>query len=79
MRIRNVNPEWVLTGNGSCFLGGPPKAAGVYENGEAFAERMAEQEALRQLSSRALAEELLRRIAVSQDKEFCIEADDTPR
>ena len=75
-RTKNVSPEWVLTGNGPCFIGHPPKRPGVYETGDEFAERMAEQGVLQQLSSRALAEELLRRIAVSQNEVFCTEKEE---
>lgn len=71
MRMKNVNPEWVLTGNGACFAGAPIKEVEVYKTGEEFLEKAMEEQALRQLSSRALAEELLRRIVISQGKVFC--------
>ena len=71
MRIKNVNPEWILTGNGPCFPGTPSENTEHYETGEEFAERQADERALQRLSSRALAEELLRRIAVSQEQAFC--------
>ena len=67
MRVKSVFPEWILTGTGPCFV---PNTRNGYETGQEFAERQVEEEALRKLSSRALAEELIRRIAVSQGKKF---------
>ena len=68
MRVKNVFPEWVLTGSGPCTV---PNTSSGYETGQELAERQTEEESLQKLSSRALAEELIRRIAVSQGKEFC--------
>lgn len=66
LHTKNVNPEWILTGKGSCFM--PlPQIEGFYESGEDYAERRADEDALRRLSSRMLADELVRRIAVSQE------------
>lgn len=62
MLSRNVNPEWVLTGNGPCFMGGVPAA---YDGLYARRAKEEDADALRRLSSKALAEELLRRIAIA--------------
>lgn len=70
MRVRNVNPEWILTGNGPCFMPISP-ITGCYESVEAYNERKEDEKALRRLPSRLLADELVRRIAVSQEKVFC--------
>ena len=67
MRIKKVFPEWILTGNGPCFTSIPSKS---YETGVEATERREDEEALRRLSSRALADELVRRIAVSQSDSF---------
>ncbi len=66
-QAKNANIEWILTGNGSCFM---PSfvPSGHYETGEEAQERQTDEEALHRLSSRALADELVRRIAVSQKK-----------
>ncbi len=61
-QVKNVLPEWILTGIGSMYLERPQ--ADHYEDGHAFAERMEDKAALRRLSSRTLVEELLRRIAL---------------
>lgn len=70
MRAKNVNPEWVLTGKGAHYLAEqlPP---GQYETHDRTQERWADEAALRRLSSKALADELLRRIAVSQADQYC--------
>lgn len=70
MRVKNVHPEWILTGNGPYFLPQQPEA-GRYETGDEAAECRADEEALRRLPSRMLADELVRRIAVSQNKSYC--------
>ena len=70
MCTNNIRPEWILTGTGPCYSPAPPKP-GHYENGEQFYEDRACEEALRRLPSWMLAEELVRRIAVSQQKAFC--------
>lgn len=74
MRVKNVHPEWVLTGKGPCFIS-RAQESGCYETGEAFAKRKADEEALRRLSSRVLADELVRRIAVAQEKSLCSHTD----
>lgn len=70
MRAKNINPEWILTGKGPYYLAEqlPP---GQYETHDHVQERWADEAALRRLSSRALADELLRRIAVSQADQYC--------
>lgn len=57
-RLRSVNPEWVLTGCGPKFLN---KESG--QNSATFMERKPKPsvEMLRQFSSKALADELVRR------------------
>lgn len=74
LRVKNVHPEWVITGKGPCFIN-RAQESGRYETGEAFAERNADEEALRRLSSRAPADELVRRVAVSQEKSLCSHTD----
>ena len=69
MRTKDVHPEWILTGNGPCYVL-DPTPEGHYETGETVQERRAKEEALRQLSSKSLSDELLRRIAVSQADRF---------
>lgn len=75
MRVKNVHPEWILTGNGSYTLPKQPEA-GCYETDDEVAERKADEEALQRLPSRLLADELVRRIAVSQDKSYCSKSDE---
>ena len=60
---KGVHPEWVLQGHGPCAAMPLP---GCYESGDSVRERQAEAEVLRGASSRALAEELLRRIATAK-------------
>jgi hypothetical protein len=65
VEARGINPEWIKTG---C---GPREIArvfayvpeGRYETGEEAFERRQDEKPLKRLPSRALAEELLRRIA----------------
>ena len=64
MRAKGVLPEWILTGNGPCHVNAA-QAPGHYETGDAAAELREKRDALQKLSSRELADELLRRIAVS--------------
>lgn len=59
VRVHNIHPEWILNGCGPRFV--YPQAQGQYESHLAFEERQMETEALRSLSSYALAQELLRR------------------
>ena len=63
MLTRNVHPEWILTGNGPCHM--CASAPGQYETGDKTQEQRADEAALRRLSAKALADELLRRIVVS--------------
>lgn len=72
MRVKNVHPEWILTGKGPCLMTLPPKP-GRYETADEAAGRNADEEALRRLPSHMLAEELVRRISVSQGHAFCSE------
>ncbi len=66
MRAKNVHPEWILTGNGPCFVSLPTEPE-RYETGEEATERRSDEGALRRLSSRRLADELVRRTAISQE------------
>ncbi len=75
MRVKNVHPEWILTGKGPYSLSKQPEV-GHYETGDEAAVRRADEEALRRLPSRMLADELVRRIAVSQDKMYCSRNDE---
>ena len=65
MRVKNVHPEWILTGKGPCLMTLRPDVE--------VTTRKADEEALRRLPSHMLAEELVRRIAVSQGHAFCSE------
>ena len=75
MRVKNVHPEWILSGNGLCFMPQPPRSD-RYETGDEESERRAYEDALRRLPSRMLADELVRRIAVSQEEAFCSKSDE---
>lgn len=62
MRVHNVHPDWVIGGYGPQIT--YITSEGQYEKHDSFMARKAEREALRGLSSYALAQELLRRLAV---------------
>ena len=66
---KDVHPEWILTGDGSCFISSRIPI-GHYDTGETVQERWRKEEALRRLSSKDLRDELLRRIAISQAEHF---------
>ena len=68
LRVANVNPEWILSGTGPCRF--RRQTEDVYEDGETAWERQKDYEALQRLSSRALADELVRRIAVAEAERF---------
>ena len=68
LRVANVNPEWILSGAGPCRF--RRQTEDVYEDGETAWERKKDYEALQRLSSRALADELVRRIAVAEAERF---------
>ena len=72
MRVKNVHPEWILTGKGPCLMTLRPEPS-RYETDVEVTTRKADEEALRRLPSHMLAEELVRRIAVSQGHAFCSE------
>lgn len=74
MRYKQANPDWILTGSGPVFVSFPPVEP-HYETVDAAAERRADDEALRRLPPRMLAEELLRRIAISQNEAYCAKAE----
>lgn len=73
MRVKQVLPEWILTGQGPCYT---VALTGRYETGIEAAERWADEKALQRLPSRMPADELVRRIAVSQKKSYCSEMDE---
>ena len=75
MRVKNVHPEWILTRTGPCFMVQPIEDE-HYETGAEFTECQVDEEALRRLPSRKLADELVRRIAVSQEKLLCSSLDE---
>lgn len=68
LRVANVNPEWILSGAGPCRF--RRQTEDVYEDGETAWECQKDYEALQRLSSRALADELVRRIAVMEAERF---------
>ena len=68
LRVANVNPEWILSGAGPCRF--RRQTEDVYEDGETAWERQKDYEALQRLSSRELADELVRRIAVAEAERF---------
>ncbi len=70
MRYKHANPDWILTGSGPVFVSFPPTEM-HYETGDMVAERKSDKEALRRLPPRMLTEELLRRIAISQNEMCC--------
>lgn len=70
LRVKNVHPEWILTGKGPCCITPSPEPS-HYETGDDAVERGADEAALRRLPSRILADELVRRIAMSQENAFC--------
>ena len=72
MRVKKVHPEWILTGKGPCLMTLRPEPS-RYETDVEVTTRKADEEALRRLPSHMLAEELVRRIAVSQGHAFCSE------
>jgi len=60
MRVKNVHPEWVLTGDGAYFTDLPlPR----YETNDEANDRQAREDSLRLLPARMLADELVRRVA----------------
>ena len=56
----NANPEWLLSGTGPQFLDGQASAC------EETHEGTGDMETLRRVSSRALAQELLRRVSLGE-------------
>lgn len=68
IRTKDVHPEWILTGLGPCYIRIP--TPGVYETGDVVQERVNEEAALRSLSSKELADELVRRVALAQADGF---------
>ena len=69
---RGKMPSSWLTGKGPCLMTLQPEPS-RYETDVEVTTRKADEEALRRLPSHMLAEELVRRIAVSQGHAFCSE------
>ncbi len=70
MLMKNVNPEWILTGKGPYSITRLP-VLNDHEIEEVIVAEKSDKEALRRLPSRILADELVRRIVISQEKIFC--------
>ena len=66
----NVNPEWILTGKGPYSITRLP-VLNDHDIEEVIVAEKSDKEALRRLPSRILADELVRRIVISQEKIFC--------
>ena len=64
MRHSSANPEWILTGNGPLFVSFLPIKP-LHETEGEEEEYKAYEKALRQLPTRMLADELVRRISIS--------------
>ena len=67
MRVKNVHPEWILTGKGPCLMTLPPEPS-RYETDVEVTTRKADEEALRRLPSHMLAEEL---VITLRNRGFC--------
>lgn len=70
MLMKNVNPEWILTGKGPYVITRLP-VLNDHEIEEVIVAEKSDKEALRRLPSRILADELVRRTVISQEKIFC--------
>ena len=70
MLMKNVNPEWILTGKGPDSITRLP-VLNDHDIEEVIVAEKSDKEALRRLPSRILADELVRRIVISQEKIFC--------
>lgn len=68
LRVKSVHPEWILTGRGPCYI--HKLTPGTYETEDMAQERRNVADALRRLSSRELADELVRRVAMAQATAF---------
>lgn len=68
LRLRGINPDWVLTGDGPCFV---KLHSATYECEAVEVECTAREEVLRRLPAKELADELLRRIDISRVAESC--------
>ncbi len=64
MRLNCANPEWILTGNGPLFVSFSPIRP-LYKTEDEEADYKAKEKVLRQLPTRMLADELVRRISIS--------------
>ena len=67
LRVKNIFPEWILTGHGPIFV---PRAEHEYETEADAREAELTALSLQRLSARALADELVRRIAVAEQAAF---------
>ena len=66
-RSRNIDPDWILTGQGRPYC---EDTIGSYADAYAAQEEVEVRATLRRVPSRMLAEELLRRIAVAEATAF---------
>lgn len=69
LRLRNVNPEWILSGTGPKFLSRAPDGKDLADTPEqdAAMSTAPSPDVLRYFSSRDLADELLRRTGVKNE------------
>ena len=65
LNLKKINPDWIVTGEGSALLSQDPMAF-CYETSDEAATREATEEAVRRIPSQVLADELVRRIVISQ-------------
>ena len=66
-RCQSVNPEWILTGTGMRTIETPHSN---YDDAYLAYERVQARESLKRLSSKALADELIRRLVVAEADKF---------
>lgn len=64
MRLNYANPEWILTGNGPLFVSFS-SIRPLYKTENEEADYKAKEKILRQLPTRMLADELVRRISIA--------------
>ena len=64
MRLNYANPEWILTGDGPLFISFS-SIKPLYRTEDERADYKAKEKLLRQVPSKMLADELVRRISIS--------------
>ena len=67
LRLRNVHPEWILTGRGPQYI---QKQARAYDDEHTTRKKAEQAHVLQKISSETLVEELLRRIVVAEADSF---------